>query len=111
MKTLKVVNRRRFVRSTLLTIVMVILFLTAALSATGNLVSNAMEVKSLSEYNVKSGDTLWKIAKSIQQEGDDIRALIHIIETENNLDSSVIHPGQIILIPSEVNSYVADSSH
>jgi LysM repeat protein len=111
MNSLKIVNKGRFIRSTLLTIILVMVVITTLLSATGNLVSSAMTFEGFSEYQVRSGDTLWNIAKSIQQEGDDIRALIHLIETENNLSNAVIHPGQLLKIPGEEVLYVANTDY
>jgi LysM repeat protein len=111
MNSLKIVNKGRFIRSTIMTIVIVTFVITALLSATGNLVSSAMTFDAFSEYQVRSGDTLWNIAKNIQQEGDDIRALVHIIETENNLINAVIHPGQLLKIPCEENIYVANTDY
>ena len=48
---------------------------------------------------VESGDTLWSIASLYASPGSDIRATIHDISTLSGLESSLIHPGQKLLIP------------
>lgn len=52
------------------------------------------------EYIVHSGDTLWAIASIHVAPGDDIRVLVEDIRTANRLDNSVIHPGQVLVIPT-----------
>ncbi len=51
------------------------------------------------EHLVESGDTLWAIADLHVGEGEDIRSLVSDIRSLSGLPSSVIHPGQILLIP------------
>ena len=58
-----------------------------------------------SEVYVSSGDTLWSIAKSEQEnnnyyKGKDIREIIFDIKKINNLSSSELVVNQKILIPS-----------
>ena len=50
-------------------------------------------------YVVESGDTLWSIASVYAPRDSDIRATIHDIRTLSGLETSVIHPGQKLLIP------------
>lgn len=51
------------------------------------------------EHLVSSGETLWGIAGLHMADGEDIRSLISDIRRLSELDSSVIHPGQVLLIP------------
>lgn len=47
---------------------------------------------------VKSGDTLWDIAKQYNNKGD-IRDYIHRIEKLNNLSGCDIYEGDVLLLP------------
>ena len=50
-------------------------------------------------YVVQEGDTLWAVAAT-EYEGDtDIRKVIHEIQELNDLDGSMVFPGQTLLIP------------
>jgi LysM repeat protein len=51
------------------------------------------------DYVVRSGDSLWTIAAEIADAGDDVRGLISEIRHLNDLDSSLIIPGQELLVP------------
>ncbi|KRQ87020.1 Cell division suppressor protein YneA [Caloramator mitchellensis] len=50
---------------------------------------------------VKSGDTVWKIAKKHNINKKDIRKLVYEIREINKLDTLIIHPGQLIKVPIE----------
>jgi len=47
-------------------------------------------------YEVKKDDTLWDIAKEYRRENEDIRETIDSIMDINNLETSVIYPGEIL---------------
>ena len=51
------------------------------------------------EYRVQSGDTLWAIAAAHAEPGDDVRVLVEDIRRASGLESSLIHPGQVLVIP------------
>lgn len=51
------------------------------------------------EYVVNVGDTLWSIAGVHLPSGGDVRSLIYEIRDLSGLESSLIRPGQILLIP------------
>lgn len=50
------------------------------------------------DYRVRSGDTLWTIADEVGPEGD-LRGVISEIRHLNDLDSSLIIPGQTLVVP------------
>jgi hypothetical protein len=47
---------------------------------------------------VRSGDTVWSIATSLQGDGD-VRALVDEIQRLNDLDGADLVPGQVLLLP------------
>lgn len=53
------------------------------------------------DYRVRSGDTLWAIAEVVAEHGEDVRGVVAEIRDLNDLDSSVIVPGQILLVPAD----------
>jgi LysM repeat protein len=52
------------------------------------------------EYLVQKGDTLWGIAEKTGFNVD-IREIVYRIKVLNNLDSSTIYPGDVLLIPKK----------
>ena len=50
-------------------------------------------------YTVRPGDTLWSIAAEITPAGVDVREAIAVVRELNELDASVIHPGQVLKLP------------
>lgn len=51
-------------------------------------------------YTVTPGDTLWSIATEISEPGGDVRVLIAEIRHLNNQQDSLIHPGDILMLPT-----------
>lgn len=51
------------------------------------------------KYVVREGDTLWKLAIKINPEMNP-RSIVELIKEKNELNSSMIYVGQILLIPS-----------
>jgi LysM repeat protein len=49
------------------------------------------------DYTVRSGDTLWDIAAEIAD--GDVRYEVAVIQRLNELDGSLIHPGQVLVVP------------
>ena len=93
-------NMKKIMRSSVVITVLVLLVLLFIHST-----SLSYEDIKYSEVYVCSGDTLWSIAKSEQEnnnyyKGKDVREIIFDIKKVNNLSSSELVINQKILIPS-----------
>ena len=75
-----------------ITVIVVLLFLSSAVQATG-------EIADTRDYRVKPGDTLWQIAKVHGPENADTRRVVAAIERLNRLEGDVLLAGQVIEIP------------
>ncbi len=53
------------------------------------------------DYRVRAGDTLWSIAEFVVAEDGDVRGTVAEIRDLNDLGSSVIAPGQTLVVPSD----------
>lgn len=71
-----------------------VLLLASAVDASGS-----DEPRLTIDYRVRSGDTLWEIAAEHGPDGGDVREVIEAIRRSNDVDGSVIHPGQVLQIP------------
>jgi len=81
-----------------------LLILMLALAAIFLLFSSRVEADqplTLDRYVVTSGDTLWSIAASTVDDGEDIRQVVSELKELNGLQGSRIVPGQALLIPSD----------
>jgi LysM repeat protein len=75
-----------------ITVIVVLLFLSSAVQATGQVAETA-------EYRVKPGDTLWQIAQTHGPDNTDTRRIVAVIEKLNQIDGAILQAGQIIEIP------------
>jgi LysM repeat protein len=75
-----------------ITVIVVLLFLSSAVQATGRITETA-------DYRVKPGDTLWGIAQTHGPEEVDTRRVVDAIERLNKIDGGKIQSGQVIEIP------------
>ncbi len=75
-----------------ITVIVVLLFLSSAVQATG-------QIADTTEYRVKPGDSLWQIAKTYGPENADTRRVVAAIEKLNHLDGGTLQAGLVIEIP------------
>lgn len=97
---LKIKNKRKFIRSIIVVIILAIALLFMGISQT---YSNA-EIRYKEEYII-NGDTLWTISSrelktNKYYKNKDVRYIIQEIKNINNLESSEILEGQKLLIPT-----------
>ena len=52
------------------------------------------------DFRVRSGDSLWTIAEAVVPDSADVRGFVAEIRTLNDLETSVIIPGQTLLVPA-----------
>lgn len=96
---MKIVNKRKFIRSNVILIFLVGTIIIFATNAYSN-----VEIKYKEEY-IYAGDTLWSIAKEELEnnkyfEGKDIRYVVDELKKVNNLSSSNLSEGDKIKIPN-----------
>ncbi len=86
----------------LTSIALALLLLLAGSVAAGTAAPVAGDVvTAVVEHKVRPGDTLWSIAAGYTDPGDDVRATIHDIKVANQLESSALGVGQVLVIPVE----------
>ncbi len=96
---MKIVNKRKFIRSNVILMILVGTIIIFATNAYSN-----VETKYKEEY-IYAGDTLWSIAKEELEnnkyfEGKDIRYVVDELKKVNNLSSSNLSEGDKIKIPN-----------
>lgn len=92
---IKVVNKKKFIRSVITMLFIAILGILIMNSA---FASNEAVIKEEVEYVVCKGDTLWKIAEIYKLENQYPREYIYEVEKLNNMTSATIYEGQTIKI-------------
>ena len=50
---------------------------------------------------VHQGDILWGIAREYGPAREDVRSIVYRIKQVDRLDASVIHPGDVLIIPQD----------
>lgn len=50
---------------------------------------------------VGAGDTLWKIAGTVRESGDDLRRIVYDLKERNQLTSSMLKVGQTLIVPAD----------
>jgi LysM repeat protein len=61
--------------------------------------TNAADPVEIVTVSVKEGDSLWEIADRYDYNNMDLRKYIEIIQAYNNLENTVLQPGDTIYVP------------
>ena len=77
-------------------VVMLVLLLATAVHALGG----GSPVETI-DYEVRSGDSLWSIADTIAEDGEDLRGVVATIRHLNDLSTVVIRPGDVLELPAD----------
>jgi hypothetical protein len=86
----------RFKLFVILSIVIILIFTLYNLNAFS---LNKEDYNNYIEILVKDGDTIWNIAEKYNSNGNDLRQLVYDISKINDVEDSVIIPGQKIIVP------------
>jgi len=78
-------------------VVLMILLLANAVGASGT--GAADGPVEYGTHTVVAGDTLWDIAVEHTTSGEDVRRVVYEIQRLNDLETSVILPGQVLRVP------------
>lgn len=94
-KRIRVVNRGRL--AIFISILLIITY--PAIMFAIDKPSSDLSSKSFIKVYIEPGDTLWGIAKANLPPKTDIRDFVHEIKVVNELNSSLIREGEVILVP------------
>lgn len=86
-------------RNLLVRLSILVLVLAAILLLSSARVDAASPLQTV-DHRVTAGDTLWDIARTVTEPGEDTRTTVGIIRDLNDLETSTIRPGQVLLIPA-----------
>lgn len=78
-------------------VVLMILLLANAVGASGSEATDGPVEHG--SHLVVAGDTLWDIAAEHTTPGEDVRRVVFEIQRLNDLEGSMIHPGQVLRVP------------
>lgn len=90
----KVVNKKKFIKSILVILFILITFI---LIISSNF-KNKEVISTECDYVVSKGETLWNIAAKYKQDNQDIRDYIYQIRKINNMETATIYEGQAIKV-------------
>lgn len=93
MKRYRIINHKKFIKALVMVTAVTVLSINAV--SFGNCKRNYETVS----FTVNEGDTLWEIAELYADESIDVRKYIRDIKAYNNMETSELMPGDIILIP------------
>ncbi|MDR1496767.1 MAG: LysM peptidoglycan-binding domain-containing protein [Clostridiales Family XIII bacterium] len=94
-KRYRVKSKPRFL--TFITAMIVMVAIIAGYALGGGV--SGTEKQAYKDVTVKSGDTLWSIARANKPDDKPIRQYVSEIRAANSLDTGYIYPGQVVKAP------------
>lgn len=88
-------SRNRYVVSPRMLIALLVLATVSVLMTS----VQADQPQAVVAYTVQPGDTLWSISAEMTPPGADVRETIAEVRGLNDLEVSIIHPGQVLQLP------------
>jgi LysM repeat protein len=83
----------------LITAIFSVIIITFLLTALFSLIGFGENEGEYIKHQVETGESLWSIAVYYYDENIDIRKAVYNIKKTNNLESSIINPGEELIIP------------
>ncbi|MGE4284448.1 MAG: LysM peptidoglycan-binding domain-containing protein [Clostridia bacterium] len=93
---LRIVNRKKF---TMFITIVLALFSTLMVTLTNQTQVNGQSKDNYVFVHIVEGNTLWDIAKEYNLGNKDIRKVVEDIMDENNMETAMLYPEQIIKVP------------
>lgn len=98
MKKIRINNRRRFIISVVV-LLLVVQFLFNLTTGFDHAEGKASKEYKYISYEIKRNDTLWNIASLYKPSYETIPSYINEIKTINNMQSNLIRTGETIIVP------------
>ncbi|MGB8022060.1 MAG: LysM peptidoglycan-binding domain-containing protein [Candidatus Nanopelagicales bacterium] len=70
-------------------------------SQAGRGISGTVAIAASRHVVVEQGDSLWEIARQLSPEADPRETVVKL-RLLNGLESNLIHPGQVLLVPQDI---------
>lgn len=97
--TISITRQRVVVLLTSVIVALVLLFVLVVAAAADPADASIGGEQATVTHLVRSGDTLWGIASATAPPGSDVRNAVEDIKRLNGLTSSLIAPGQVLVVP------------
>ena len=91
----------RWGRAIMLALVALVLICSPLLAWSVSRPDNETPVAPVARVVVRPGDTLWGIAREYGPAREDVRGTVYRMKQANGLDTSVIRPGDVLLVPHD----------
>lgn len=91
---MRIINKRKFIKSTLTLIIIVI----SIIILVNTIINKTEYTEKYKTIYISEDETLWSIAEEYKKPNQDIREYIYEIKKLNNMESATIYEGQELTI-------------